>query len=190
MEKKDKLFQIADSQQGYFTSEQAETCGYSRPNFHLRLTSGEWTRELRGIYKLSRYPITDRPELVLWTLWSRSKEGVPQGIWSHETALDIHELSDVMPKKMHLSVPKKFRKRVAIPKILQLHYADISEPDIEDHQGYRVTTPLRTIQDIILEGKIAKEQVTKAIREAMQKGLISKQEAQKLGKYHASQNSY
>jgi len=37
---KDLLFQIADAQQGYFTSSQAEECGFARTNF-------------RGIYRLA-----------------------------------------------------------------------------------------------------------------------------------------
>jgi len=113
-----KLFNMTDRQQGFFTAKQAEKCGYARSNFHLKLSSGEWTKELRGIYRLGRYPVTDRPELVLWSLWSRNNQDIPQGTWSHETALDIHELSDVMPTKMHMTVPVHFRRRLAIPRIL------------------------------------------------------------------------
>ncbi len=184
MNKEDAIFQVADSQQGYFTSEQAEKCGYQRSHFHQKITSGEWSRELRGIYKLVRYPIIQRPELVLWSLWSRNKKGEPQGIWSHETALDIHEISDVMPKKMHLSVPSKFRKRAEIPKLLYLHYLDIPEVDTELHQGYRITTPFRTILDVIREGKVPHEQITRAIHDATRKGLISQKELRQLKEFY------
>src|SRR6185295_9149448 len=108
MSNRSKLFDIADSQQGYFTSKQAEECGIPRSHFGRKLRSGEWVKEQRGIYRLAYYPIPDRPELVLWALWSRDRQGVPQGVWSHETALDIHDLSDVMPAKMHMTVPTHF----------------------------------------------------------------------------------
>src|SRR5215204_1717827 len=101
MDNKHQLFEMADRQQGYFTNAQAEQCGFSRTNFHRYLSNGEWVKEGRGIYRLTQYPITNRPELVLWSLWSRNKSGAAQGVWSYETALDIYELSDVMPAKMH-----------------------------------------------------------------------------------------
>src|SRR5688572_4936181 len=105
---RDRLFEVADRQQGFFTSQQAENCGFHRSHFRRFLDSGEWVKEIRGIYRLSRYPILDRPELVLWTLWSRNKQGESQGVWSHETALDIYEITDVMPAKMHMTVPTEF----------------------------------------------------------------------------------
>ncbi len=128
---KDRLFELADRQLGYFTSQQAEECGYHRSHFHRFLESGEWIKEIRGIYRLSRYPIQDRPELVLWTLWSRNKLGEPQGVWSHETALDIYEITDVMPAKMYMTVPKNFRRTPAIPEPLVLHHSDLTEQDAE-----------------------------------------------------------
>lgn len=176
MRKQDNLFEIADRQQGYFTSQQAEKCGFSRSNFHFKLRSGEWLKEQRGIYRLARYPVSERPELVLWALWSRDKKGIPQGVWSHETALDIHELSDMMPAKMHLSVPTRFRRRIEIPKTLYLHFTDLIASDIETRQGFKVTTPLRTLIDIINEGTAPQELVIQAIREALQRGLISREQ--------------
>src|SRR6185503_2350349 len=124
MGNKNLLFEVADRQQGFFTSQQAESCGYHRGHFYRYIASGEWIKELRGIYLLALYPITDRPELALWSLWSRDRKDTIQGVWSHETALDIYELSDVMPAKMHMTVPRTFRRGVTIPKLLILHYFD------------------------------------------------------------------
>ncbi|MCB1114142.1 MAG: type IV toxin-antitoxin system AbiEi family antitoxin domain-containing protein, partial [Chlamydiia bacterium] len=155
MGSQDQLFEIADRQQGFFTAKQAEECGYKRSNFRLKINSGEWTQEERGIYRLARYPMTERPELVLWSLWSKNIEDIPQGVWSHETALDIHELSDVMPSKMHMTVPPDFRRRKEPPKLLCLYRDVLERLDIEEGQGYRVTTPLRTIIDCVTEGTVA-----------------------------------
>jgi predicted transcriptional regulator of viral defense system len=173
---KDLLFEIADRQQGFFITRQAEECGFSRSNFHLKIRSGEWIKEMRSVYRLARYPLTERPELILWILWSCNRKGEPQGIWSHDTALDIHELSDVMPSKMHMSVPSNFRRRTDIPRVLNLHYIDIPESDTETRQGYRVTKPLRTLVDVINAGKIAQDQIAQALKEALQRGLISRRE--------------
>lgn len=183
MGKKDKLFEIADGQQGYFTAQQAVTCGYSRTNFHRNITSGEWIKEERGIYRLIHYPVTSHPDLVLWGLWSRNIKGKMQGVWSHETALEIYELSDVMPAKMHMTVPKRFRKWTDIPKNLVLHCADLSEKEIIAQQGYLVTTPLKTIMDIVEEGKLSEDLIVQAIHDAFQKGLISRKELNDAASY-------
>lgn len=176
---KNRLFQVAESQQGYFTSQQAEECGYYRSHFHRYLESGAWTKEDRGIYRLVRYPLKDRPELVHWTLWSRDKQGEPQGVWSHETAMDIHDLSDVMPAKMHMTVPGGFRKGTAIPNVLQLHYGEIDPSDLERHQGYRVTTPLKTLIDVANEGKLSPDLIAQGLQEALQRGQITRKEITK-----------
>ena len=176
MGNKDQLFEIADRQQGFFITRQAEEAGFSRSNFHLKIHSGEWIKEIRGIYRLAHYPVTERPELVLWILWSCNRKGEVQGIWSHETALDIHELSDIMPSKMHMSVPSNFRRRADIPRALNLHFIDIPQSDAEMRQGYRITKPLRTLIDVIDEGKIAKDQIVQALKESLKRGLISRKE--------------
>lgn len=179
-----QLFEIIDSQQGFFTAKQAEECGYARSNFHLRLASGEWIKEGRGIYRLTRYPITDRPELVLWCLWSRDLKDIPQGVWSHETALDIHDLSDVMPSKMHMTVPRGFRRRIEIPKVLCLHYSNLEQSEIEERQGYRVTTPFRTLLDVFEAETVADNFLTQAVHQALERGLVFEKELQSLEKTH------
>lgn len=173
MSPQDRLFEVADRQQGYFTAQQAEDCGIPHSNFHFRIRSGEWVKMLRGIYRLARYPVTDRSELVLWVLWSRDRKGNPQGVWSHETALDIHEMSDIMPSKMHMTVPPGFRKRVPIPKHLKLRYATLAKGDKETWQGYQVTTPLRTLIDVIEEGIVPEEQIEQAVRDGLRKGILN-----------------
>ncbi|MCI5052102.1 MAG: type IV toxin-antitoxin system AbiEi family antitoxin domain-containing protein [Simkaniaceae bacterium] len=176
MGSQNQLFEIADRQQGYFTAKQAEVCGFRRSNFHFKLHSGEWVQEARGIYRLGRYPTPERPELVLWSLWSRNIKDSPQGVWSHETALDIHELSDVMPSKMNMTVPLNFRRRKDPPKLLRLHRANLKDADIEERQGYKVTTPLRTIIDCITDGKIADNFILQALQQGLNRGLFLEKE--------------
>ena len=121
MDKESKLLQIAENQQGYFTSRQAEECGFSRANFHRKILSGKWSKEeLRGVYRLANLPIHLASRTCSLDFWSADKQGNPQGIWSHETALDIHGLSDVAPARLHMSVPKNFRKSTEIPNSLIL----------------------------------------------------------------------
>ena len=45
----------------------------------------------------------------------------------------------------------------AIPEVLRLHRARLTEPDVETIDGVRVTTPLRTLIDVMVEGNLAIE---------------------------------
>jgi len=125
-----------------------------------------WIREHRGIYRLADFPTAERPDLMLWYLWSQNRQEAPEGIYSHDTALSLHELSDIMPSKLHMTVPKHFRRNRRIPEVLILHRADLSESDIEQMQGVRVTRPLRTVLDLIQTGHVGRNLIRQAIDEA------------------------
>ena len=105
----EQLFEIVEAQQGYFTATQAVEAGYARSTHTYHVDAGNWLREHRGIYRLRRYPQSDDGQLVLWSLWSRNREGEPEGVYSHLTALRIKELSDASPSRLHMIVPPDFR---------------------------------------------------------------------------------
>lgn len=103
------LYQIASEQNGYFTTKQAISSGYGTNSHPYHVKTGNWIREHRGIYRLANYPLGDRPDLMLWYLWSRNRNEEPQGVYSHETSLAIHDLTDINPAKLHMTVPKDKR---------------------------------------------------------------------------------
>ena len=71
-----------------------------------------------------------------WALWSRNRNEVTEGVYSHQTALSLYELSDLNPAKLHMTVPTHFRRNSAIPRILVLHYADLADEDVQSVQGF------------------------------------------------------
>lgn len=173
------LFALAEGQQGFFTTAQARKAGY-RDNTHpYHVRTGDWIREWRGIYRLARFPYQAESQWVLWSLWSRDLRGKVQGVYSHQTALTMHDMTDLMPAKIHLSVPETFRRRAAEPKALVLHRASIPKSDREARQGYVVTRPLRTLLDLLDEGKLLEQDLLQAGKDAFQKGLITYQELKK-----------
>lgn len=163
------LFDIADRQAGYFTAAQAKEAGYSYPNQSYHRRQGHWLDEGWGIFRLRDYPWSEYEPYVRLSLWSRTKVGEPQAVVSHETALALHELSDVMPAKIHLSVPKSFRK--VPPKGVVLHKLQLAAEDSEPRHGFRVTTPLRTLLDIA-DSTTSPEHLEQATREALERGLV------------------
>lgn len=174
MESKDprsRLFEIANAQAGYFTGQQAKEVGYSHPSQTYHLKQNHWRDEGWGIFRLRDYPLSQDEQYVQISLWSRDRQGRPQGVFSHDTALLIHELSDVLPSDVHLTVPTSFRKR--IPKEIELHKGKLEKNDIEARHGYFVTTPLKTIMDVA-DSDLSPEHLERAIQDALNKGLVRK----------------
>lgn len=175
---KEDLMKIALEQAGLFTADQAIKCGFDQKNHHYYVKTGQWEKVLRGIYRFK--PIeSDLSEYWLWYLWSKGRNKKPQAVFSHETALMLYELSDVNPSKIHMTVPKKFRKGTEIPKILILHKQDISESDTKTSNGLKVTTVLKTLLDLIEERRISDEFIEQATKQALDRGFISKADIKK-----------
>src|SRR5580704_8809593 len=122
-----RLHEIAQSQQGFFTTKQAIRAGFAEKTHSYHVNARNWIRQHRGIYRLAEFPTAERPDLMLWYLWSQNRREVPEGTYSHDTAPSLHELSDVMPSKLHMTVPMHFRRNSRIPEILILHRDDLSE---------------------------------------------------------------
>ena len=174
------LFNSAEGQQGYFTAKQAADAGYQLGSQAHHVKSGNWVRVERGIYRLARFPQSSEEQLVIYHLWSRNRAGEPEGVYSHQTALSIHELSDVNPFKLHMTVPTTFRRNAKIPKILVLHHASLDEKDVVQRHGFAVTRPLRAITDLAVAELVSRDIIEQALREGRQRGLITESEISEL----------
>ena len=144
-----RLYEIASKQQGYFTTKQAITAGYPDTVHSYHLKNGDWIRCRRGIYRLNRYPASDQGDLVVWALWSRGRDDQPQGVFSHQTALEIHGLlKRVGEGRYNMTVPPRFRKLNGIPDDIILHHEDLLPEYIEHREGFSLTTLAKTLADL------------------------------------------
>lgn len=143
--------------------------GYRLQHFHRE--RGNWLQIDRGVYRFPDFPDSPYEDLIRWALWSRDRRGRTQAVVSHETALSLHELGDVMPGRVHLTVPTRFRKRP--PGGCILHRGDLAAEEIEAREGFLVTTPLRTILDVA-ESALSPEHLSSAIRDALSRGIVRK----------------
>jgi predicted transcriptional regulator of viral defense system len=171
-----KLYETAHAQGGFFTARQAAEAGYQDSVHPYQVRSGNWVREVRGVYRLAQFPTPSRPDLMVWQLWSRNRQDEPQGVFSHATALTLHDLSDVMPAKLDMTVPPGFRRMAAIPGVLRLHHARLGDREVQTIDGVHVTTPVRTLIDVIAEGAIAPELQVQAVDQALRRGLIMRRQ--------------
>jgi predicted transcriptional regulator of viral defense system len=164
----DCLYTTAESQAGLFTLTQAEACGYSSQHLQKHLRAGRILRILRGIYRLTQFPAGEHEELVALWLWS----GLA-GVFSHETSLFLHDLSDALPAKAHMTVPTAWRtRRLRVPDGLVLHHGDLTESDRTWVEVVPVTSARQAITECI-SAHVAPGLTEQAIRQARQRGLIS-----------------
>lgn len=163
-----RLYATAEPQAGYFTTQDAAAAGYSSQLLHKYIAGGRVQRSRRGIYRIVHFPVTDYEGLVVPWLWSGRV-----GVFSHETALALHDLSDAFPDRAHLTLPVAWkRRRLRIPAGVVLHHADLSEHERGWVDVLPVTAPVRTLSDCIA-AHLPPDLVQQALLEADQHGLIA-----------------
>lgn len=171
----DKLYELAAAQAGYFQLAQARDAGYSPPLLEYYVRDGRVERVARGIFRLAHYPPSDHEDLVVAWLWSDRF-----GAFSHETALVLHELSDALPAKQHLTVPSVWeRRRLRVPENLILHFADLAENDKDWKGPLPVTTPLRTVVDCKTDHS-PPDLVRQAATQGVKRGLFTREEVRRV----------
>ena len=147
------------------TNKEAEELGYSRHNLSELTKNGQLERLRPGLYQLKGKVIDD------FVLISSNSHRI---IFSHQTALYLHDLSDRIPNVFHISVPQGYnashiKKRY---EDLQVHYVkkdlyELGKTERKSPQGTLI--PVydieRTICDIIIDReRIDKQIFTEAMK--------------------------
>ena len=167
----DRLFEIAVAQDGLFTTQQAAEAGYSPQLLAHHLGAGRMVRVRRGVYRLVHFPAGDHEDLTTVWLWSER-----EGVFSHQTALALHDLSDVLPALIHFTLPQAWRKRrLRPPDGVVLHYGDVAESERRWFGPVPATAPLRTLEDCAAE-HLPPELLRDAARDALDRGLVAREE--------------
>ena len=176
---RDRLWQIASRQRGYFTAGQAVNAGYSYQAQYFHVQRRNWIRIDRGIYRFREYlhlPGSETDHLVRWSLWSRNRAVV-----SHTTALSVHGLGTANPAEVHLTVPPGFKQKD--PAVV-LHRATLADAEIEQHEGFKVTTAVRAIVECAAAA-VDQDVLDSAVAEALERGMSTRRRllhaAQELG---------
>jgi predicted transcriptional regulator of viral defense system len=169
------LYGLAADQGGYVSTSQARELGFSTARLQYQVNAGHLTRAARGVLRFRQFPASELEDYIVWWLWSDR-----EGIFSHETALMLHQLSDAMPAKPHMTLPSAWAKRrIRIPEGVNLHFADVPEADRSWKDYVPVTSPLRTLQDC-RAAAVSPEFLHAAIQQARHRGLIDARDARRL----------
>jgi predicted transcriptional regulator of viral defense system len=167
---RDRLYEIAATQEGHFTTAQAGEAGYSPQLLMKHLKGGRIRRVRRGVYRLVQFPAGEHEDLIVLWLWSEQA-----GVFSHETALAILDLSDVLPSQIHMTLPAPWAsRRLRIPRGLVLHHADVPENERTWAGSVRVTTAGRTLVDCA-RSKVEPRLVRDAFEDGCARGLVDRE---------------
>jgi predicted transcriptional regulator of viral defense system len=166
----DSLYRTAESQAGYFTTRQAIDAGMDRSTLsrHAR-PAGRYARVRQGLYRLRHFPSSAHEHAV--ATWLSVSD--PGTVISHESALELYDLSDVIPNAVHVSIPRTKRGQRRRPGV---RFHTLEHPpagrEVRDLHGIRVTSPERTIVDALAAGT-QPEQIELAITQALKRGLTT-----------------
>jgi predicted transcriptional regulator of viral defense system len=163
------LFDIASGQAGYFTTAQAHSCGFSRALLSHHSKDGPFVRVRRGLYRLQEYPSSPREHLL--AAWLAT--GKDTAVVSHESALDLLNLSDIVPDAVHLTVVRSRRNVPSVPGV-RIHTTDrpIGPNERLVRDGVILTSAARSIVDSAEKGA-APEQIEMAVAQAVERGLAT-----------------
>lgn len=165
---RDRLWRVASRQRGYFTASQALQVGYSYQSQRFHVQRSNWIKVDRALYRFREYlqlSSQDTDQFVRWSLWSHDRAVV-----SHESALTVHDLGIANPAEIHLTVPPDFRQKDSR---VVLHRSELADKDIEQHEGFRVTTAQRAIVETADSGA-DQDVIDSAVEEVLARGITNR----------------
>jgi len=170
-EKRQRLFELAGSQAGYFTAAQAREIGYSARAIGHHVRAGNFERVSRGFYRLPEFPGLPNEDVV--AAWIGA--GPQRAVVSHDTALALYELAPSRARRIHLTVALAHRPRHR-PRFKAVRIHTTKEPlgsdSVVQRFGVRVTSPARTIADVAEIGADPSV-VIEAVAHALGTGLVT-----------------
>lgn len=163
----------AYQQSGYFTADQAHRYGVSRQLVNHHVRQGRFERIRRGLYRVWGFPGSQHDEIR--ENWMAV--GMDKAIVSHESALLLLELSDSIPDKIHLLVPRKYRGLRRPPGVVLHTHSDDEKIATAWGDAMPVTAPARTLVDIA--DKVQPEQAAMAAQQALRLGLLTRRQLER-----------
>ncbi len=159
------LLATAAAQHGFFTTEQAADHGLSRRALTWRAQHGSALRIAHGLYRLPHWPSSADDELYALQALA------PFGTFSHDTALTLLGLTDIIPSTIHFTIPEtsRLRRRPGVTLHRSRHHAT---HDRALRDGLWVSTARRALLDAAREGADPDQLVT-AARDARERAMLT-----------------
>lgn len=169
-----EMFEVAADRNGYITTEDVRDLGGNLQLLADMHRHGQLDHLAHGLYRFTSFPAGPLDELMQATLWPRRL-----GVISHDSALDLWDLCDVNPTKIHVTVPKSARIRRKAPPVYEVHVRDLDPADVTRLEGIPVVSPTRAIRDGI-ERHLDRRLIAQAIDSARRRGLAQRDDLRAL----------
>jgi predicted transcriptional regulator of viral defense system len=174
----------AIEQGGYVTTRDAVELDVNPRLLHKMGHRGVLQPVSRGVFRFPDMPATPLDPYIEATLWPLEVRGV----LSHETALDLHDLCDINPARIHVTVPRSFRTIRQPPAVLELHRENLAPEDCSWHEGIPIVTVYRAILGSI-EHDVGWHLLEQAIVTARERGRLSAEQANALRRHHRGERA-
>jgi predicted transcriptional regulator of viral defense system len=171
------LAELAADQHGLFTLEDAREIGYRNNTIAQMARRGRVTRVSHSVYRipfLPEGPLGAYMEAALWPVGVR-------GVLSHATALDLWDVSDANPAKVHVTVPRTHRPQRVVPEAYVVHREDLAREEIAAVERVPVVTLDRAVRECASDG-IGRDLLVQAVREGRARGLLTAEQATALAR--------
>lgn len=173
-----QISDLASNQWGLLTTTQAEAEGVSRLQLARLADAGVIERVDRGIYGIPA-AMDERTELrAAWLSLdpkvpaeARLADPVSSGVISHTSAAALYEIGDLLSDVPEITVGTRKQSRRGI----RLHRGALSPEEVTTVQGLPVTTPARTVADLIRDGHDVSH-VAEVAGESLRRELVTRQD--------------
>ncbi len=180
----DRLYEIAEAQGGFLAAHQAVAAGIPRSTLSYHATDGDALERVgHGVYRMRRFPAPPHGHVIAgWLALARA-----DAVVSHESALELLDLSDLIADEVHITLPRA-KRGLRTPPGVRVHFTDrlIDSRSRRLVLGIPVTSVERTVTDMLRSGGWT-EQTDLATRQAIRRGLTTRRrlEAELPAKWHS-----
>jgi predicted transcriptional regulator of viral defense system len=162
----DALMDVAVDNGGYVTPALVAPEGVPAVELRKMVSRGTLQAAARGVYRVPSLPYDPLDEFILARLWAAGR-----GVISHDSALLVHELCDINPTRVHLTIPTRYRISRAGGERYVIHSADLEPGEITQINAVTLTTIRRTLADSL--GSVPVYLLRTAVETARDRGAIS-----------------
>lgn len=142
-----EVLDIAREQHGFVRTTDLRELGLDPKRLNDYRRRGLAERVGYGVYRLVHIPPGERDEYMHAAMWPDGR-----GVLSHETALDLHDLCDVNPNHIDITIPKAYRTHRQVPRSYRLHPANLPPGEVTSLEGLPIVTAARAITECIGAG--------------------------------------
>ena len=170
-----ELWDVAVDQYGYVTMHDARDLGIEQPTVEMLVARGQIERVAHGVFRFPELPVTEIDPYMLAVMWT----GTPDTCLSHDTALAAHDVCDINPDRIHLTVPKARRIRRRGGDLYVVHYADLTADQLGWWQRIRTVTLPTAVAQCIDSG-VPTYLLRPALGNGRARGLLTADDARRL----------